>query len=128
MDEMTVSPSSRSHLTTDSPVSANSKAQHDWTTTSHIISLSTLSFNVLICPMSSLASFVVMLAAMTARDTPLARPNATLLGTYTYGTFLSSQRRGRWRRMARGEVSAARMMISAVPRLRVFVAVPISGN
>jgi hypothetical protein len=40
-------------------------------------------------------TFVVTEAAMTALDTPHALPSATLLGTYTYGTFLSSQRRGR---------------------------------
>jgi hypothetical protein len=37
--------------------------------------------------MRSLASFVVMLAAITALLTPQARPSAVLLGTYTYGTF-----------------------------------------
>lgn len=36
--------------------------------------------------------------------------------------FLSSQRRGKWRRMARGAVSAARMMISEIPRFKVLVA------
>ena len=48
-----------------------------------IISLSTLSFNDLIWPDRSLASFVVILAAMTARLTPQALPKAVLLGTYT---------------------------------------------
>jgi hypothetical protein len=45
-------------------------------------------------------------AAMTGRETPQARPRAVLEGTKTYGTFLSSQRRGRWRRISMGSVSA----------------------
>lgn len=91
-----------------------------------IINLSTLFFNSLICGVKSLASFVVILAAITALDTPHALPKLSLLGTYTYGQFLSSATRGRWRRMARGDVSAARMMSSAVPRLRVLVAAWVS--
>jgi hypothetical protein len=87
------------------------------------MSLSTLFFSSLICGVNSLASFVVILAAMTALLTPQALPRAVLLGTYTYGQFLSSATRGRCRRMARGAVSAARMISSAVPRLRVLVAV-----
>ncbi len=35
----------------------------------------------------------------------------------------SSQSRGRWRRISSGSVSAVRMMSSAIPRLRVLVAV-----
>lgn len=50
---------------------------------SYIINLSTLSFSALICPMSSLCSFVVMLALITALLTPQALPKAVLLGTYT---------------------------------------------
>ena len=34
----------------------------------------------------------------------------------------TSQRRGRWRRIARGLVSAARMISSAIPRFSVLVA------
>ncbi len=74
-----------------------------------IMSLSTLSFSVLIWPIKSLASFVVMLAAITARLTPQALPSAILLGTYTYGTFLSSASNGRWRRIARGDVSTLKL-------------------
>ena len=44
-------------------------------------------FSVWICGLSCDSSFVVMDAAMTGRDTPQARPNATLDGTNTYGTF-----------------------------------------
>src|SRR5947207_1445483 len=69
----------------------------------------------------SLASLEVMHAEMTARLTPQDRPMAILLGRYTYGTFLSSQRRGRWRTMERGVVSAARKTISAIPRFKAFV-------
>lgn len=43
------------------------------------MSLSTLSFKVLIWFIRSLASFVVMLAAMTALDTPQALPRALQL-------------------------------------------------
>jgi hypothetical protein len=49
---------------------------------SYIIRRSTLVFNSLICGIRSLASFVVIDAAMTALETPQARPSATLLGTY----------------------------------------------
>jgi hypothetical protein len=45
-----------------------------------------------------------------------------LLGKKTYGTFLSSQRRGRWRTISIGSTSAVRMMNSQIPRLRVLVA------
>ncbi len=48
-----------------------------------------MSFRLLIWFIRSLASFVVMLAAITALLTPQARPSAVLLGTYTYGTFYS---------------------------------------
>ena len=79
-------------------------------------------------------------AAITARETPQALPSATLLGTYlivnvsvtasngtngaqayTYGTFLSSHKSGRWSRMARGEVSPAKTISSEVPRFSVLV-------
>ena len=61
---------------------------HDFITHQiYIMSLSTLSFASRICGMRSLASLVVMLAAITERDTPAARPKAVLLGTNTYGTF-----------------------------------------
>lgn len=43
-----------------------------------IIKRSTLSLSVRICDMRSLASFVVMLAEMTALETPHARPSATV--------------------------------------------------
>ena len=93
-----------------------------------IASLSTASLILLIWPVRSLASFVVMLTAMTGRLTPQALPSAALLLTYTNGTFLSSQRSGRWRSMARGEVSAASTISSAMPRFKVFVAVRISDR
>jgi hypothetical protein len=47
-----------------------------------------------ICWFNSLASLVVTLAAITGLLTPQARPRAVLDGRKTYGTFLSSQRRG----------------------------------
>jgi hypothetical protein len=71
---------------------------------------------------SAEASLLVIEAAMTLRLTPHARPKADLLGTKTYGTFLSSASRGMCSKMARGAVSAARTTISAIPRLRVLVA------
>jgi hypothetical protein len=40
---------------------------------------------------------------------------------YTYGTFLSSHKSGRWSRMARGEVSPAKTISSEVPRFSVLV-------
>lgn len=55
--------------------------------------------------LSSRASLVVIEAAMTGRETPHARPSAVLLGTKTYGTFLSSQSSGRWSRISIGSVS-----------------------
>jgi hypothetical protein len=39
---------------------------------------------------------VVIEAAMTGRETPQARPRAVLLGTKTYGTFLSRFLLGRF--------------------------------
>lgn len=72
--------------------------------------------------MSSLASFVVMLALITALETPQALPRAVLEGTYTYGTFLSSHKSGRCSKIASGAVSAARTIISDVPLFKVFVA------
>jgi hypothetical protein len=51
------------------------------TDTSQIINLSTRFFNSLICGVKSLASFVVILQAMTALLTPHARPRLVLLGT-----------------------------------------------
>jgi hypothetical protein len=65
---------------------------------------------------------VVTEHAMTGRDTPHDRPSATLEGTETYGTFLSSQSKGRCKRISRGSASAARTMNSEIPRLSVFVA------
>jgi hypothetical protein len=38
------------------------------------------------------------------------------------GTFLSSHKSGRWRRIASGAVSAANTIISETPLLRVLVA------
>lgn len=67
-------------------------------------------------------SLTVMLALMTALETPQARPRAILLGTYTYGTFLSSHSSGKCRMIAKGAVSAARITISLVPRFSVLVA------
>lgn len=59
---------------------------------------------------------------MTGRDTPQARPRRILDDTNTYGVFLSSHRRGKCRRIAKGSVSAANTMNSDMPRLRVFAA------
>jgi len=84
-------------------------------------------------------SSVRMEAAMTDRETPHARPRACFEGTNTYCTFcekgkncsgkrtiaevtLSSHNSGRCSKMARGSVSAARMMRSEMPRLSVLVA------
>ncbi len=59
---------------------------------------------------------------MTDRETPHARPRADLDEINTYGTFLSSQRSGRWSRIASGVVSAARTIRSEVPRFSDLVA------
>ena len=75
-----------------------------------------------ICVFSCEPSFVVTEAAMTGRETPHARPSACLDGTKTYGTFLSSASRGRWRRISRGSASAAMTTNSEIPRLSVLVA------
>jgi hypothetical protein len=48
-----------------------------------IINLSTRFFSSRIWGIKSLDSLVVILAAMTDRETPQARPKAVLLGTYT---------------------------------------------
>lgn len=48
------------------------------------------SFILMIWLLRALASLEVMLQAMTGRDTPVARPSATLDGTKTYGTFCES--------------------------------------
>jgi len=53
--------------------------------TGQIINLSTRFFSSRICGVKSLLSFVVMLAAITDRLTPHARPRAVLLLTYTHG-------------------------------------------
>ena len=53
------------------------------------------------CGLSCDASLDVTDAAMTARDTPAARPSAALDGTKTYGTFLSSHSSGRCSRILR---------------------------
>jgi len=89
---------------------------------SYMLTLSISSRRLKIWSMRSLAGFVKMLAAMTGRLTPQALPSPILLGRYIYGTFLSSHRRGRWSRIAAGEVSAVRTMSSDTPRFRVFVA------
>ena len=77
------------------------------------------SLSLLICSFSWDPSLEVMEQEITGRDTPQARPRACLEWTKTYGTFLSSARRGRWRRISMGSVSAAMMTTSAMPRLRV---------
>ena len=82
----------------------------------YMASLSTLSLRARIFEFRSEASLEVKETAMTGRDTPQARPIATLLGRKTYGTFFSSARRGRWRTILSGWVSAARMISSLVPR------------
>jgi hypothetical protein len=38
------------------------------------------------------------------------------------GLAFSSQTKGRWRRISKGSVSAVRIMTSAIPRFKVFVA------
>lgn len=83
---------------------------------------SLLTLTAKICEFNSLASLVVTLAAMTGLETPQARPNAVLEGKKTYGTFLSSHRRGRWRTISIGSTSAVMTMNSQIPRLSVLVA------
>jgi hypothetical protein len=75
-----------------------------------------------IWPFNCDASLDKIEAAMTGRDTPHARPNACLDGTYTYGTFLSSHNNGKCNKIANGSVSAAKIIKSAIPRFNVFVA------
>ena len=85
-------------------------------------SFSMASLRFWICVLSCEPSLVVTEQLMTGLETPHARPSACLEGTNTYGTFLSSASRGRWRRISRGSVSAARTTNSEMPRLRVLVA------
>ena len=80
------------------------------------------SFKFWICCFNCEPSFVVTEAAMTGLDTPHARPSACLLGTNTYGTFLSSANNGRCNKISNGSVSAARTTNSLIPRFSVFVA------
>lgn len=85
-----------------------------------------------------------MAVAITGLETPQARPRAKSkmkfkykiytmnLGkwenipcldlTNTYGTFLSSHKRGRWSRISKGWASAAITMNSDKPRFNAFVA------
>ncbi|GET87339.1 ribosomal protein S6, putative [Leishmania tarentolae] len=63
-----------------------------------------------------------MASATTLRDTCDARPSAVLDGTKTYGTFLSSHKRGRCRRISIGFVSPANTIRSAIPRFKALVA------
>lgn len=88
----------------------------------HTSSLSIASWTDWICGFSWEPSFMVTEVAMTGRDTPQARPSACLERTNTYGTFLSSQRRGRWRMISSGSASAAITINSAMPLFRVLVA------
>jgi len=54
-------------------------------------------------------------------ETPQALPRSACLPTYTYGTFLSSQRSGKCKMISRGSVSAARIMSSATPLFKALV-------
>src|ERR1700733_11392987 len=105
------------------------------------------SLTVLIWLCSSLDSLVVTLAEITGLETLHARPRAAFDGTKTYGTFcieirirrelvelyvwnkctFSSHRRGKWRRISRGSVSAVRTMNSETPRLSVLVAACVTA-
>lgn len=77
---------------------------------------------LIICGFSWDPSFTVTEHAMTGRETPHALPRACLLRMNTYGTFLSSQRRGRCSKISRGSVSAAITTNSQIPRFKVLVA------
>jgi hypothetical protein len=52
---------------------------------------------------------------------PHAFPRELYEGTKMYGTFLSSQRRGKCITISRGSVSAAIMITLAIPQLRALV-------
>lgn len=79
-------------------------------------------FNSSICFVNWEPSCVITEHAMTGRDTPQARPKATFDSTKTYGTFLSSQRRGKWSKISNGSVSAAITMNWEIPLFKVLVA------
>ena len=54
---------------------------------------------------------------------PDALPSACFEDTKTYGTFLSSQSKGKCIMISTGSVSAAKTRISACPLFKAFVAV-----
>jgi hypothetical protein len=64
-----------------------------------------------------------MLALITGRVTPQARPNACLLRTNTYGTFLSSHNNGKCIKISMGVVSAAitKMKINPIDFHRIIL-------
>ena len=62
-----------------------------------------------------------MQAATMFLDTPQALPKSDCLGTYTYGTFLSSQSSGKCSKISNGSVSAASSTKSATPLFKLFV-------
>ena len=105
----------------------------------HVNNFSIFCFNVWICAFNCEPSLTVMLALITGRVTPQARPRACLLRTNTYGTFLSSHNKGKCIKISMGVASAAMtrksetlertgaqwihsLISSDLPRLSVFVA------
>lgn len=66
------------------------------------------------------ADFLISLIVLTY--TVLLLHRTCFDGTKTYGTFLSSHRRGRCSKISRGSVSAAMTMNSEIPRFNVLVA------
>ena len=73
----------------------------------HVNNFSIFCFKLCICGFNCEPSLTVILALITGRVTPQARPRACLLRTNTYGTFLSSHNNGRCIKISIGVVSAA---------------------
>lgn len=63
------------------------------------MSFSIACFTAWICGLSAEPSAATMEHAMTGRETPQARPSATLDGTNTYGTFCGARAHTRAREM-----------------------------
>lgn len=86
------------------------------------MSCSTWSFTESKTCLISDSSFGKIVHAITGLETPHARPKAALLGTKTYGTFLSSHKSGRCKTISMGSASAANIINSELFLLSDLVA------
>jgi len=92
-----------------------------WHENAHNNNCSTLSFISFTGAAIGLSCADNMATAMMFLETPHALPRSDCLLTYTYGTFLSSQRSGKWRMISNGSVSAASTIKSAQPLFKALV-------